>query len=123
MLHAVAVKKGAVKQLLACCQAAAGRDARQCELAAPATCVLTLVLGFDAARDEFAEQNGAYVLRLLLETSAGKSLSRDRRSSKRPPLQLCEAPQVMERVGHARQAHDCNRISCVWQSNAECRAT
>ena len=71
MLHAVAVKKGAVKQLLACCQAAAGRDARQCELAASATCVLTLVLGLDAARDEFAEQNGAHVLRLLLETSQG----------------------------------------------------
>ena len=84
--HAVAVKKGAVKQLLACCQAAAGRDARQCELAAPATCALTLVLGLDAARDEFAEQNGAHILRLLLETSEGKPLSRDRCSGKRPLL-------------------------------------
>ena len=75
MLHAVTVKKGAVKQLLACCQAAAGRDARQSELAALATCVLTLVLGLDTARDEFAEQNGAHILRLLLEKSEGKPSS------------------------------------------------
>ena len=74
-LPAVAVKKGAVKQLLACCQAAAGRDTQQGDLAASATCVLTLLLGLDAARDEFAEQNGARVLRLLLENSEGKPSS------------------------------------------------
>lgn len=91
----MAVKEGAVKQLLACCQAAAGRDAQQCELAASAPCVLTLVLGTDAARDEFAEQNGAHILRLLLEKSEGRC------SGKRPFLQLCEVPQGMEEVGHA----------------------
>ena len=93
--HAVAVKKGAVKQLLACCQAAAGRDTQQRELVAPAACVLMLVLELDAARDEFAEQSGAHILRLLLEKSGGDPLTQDGCSGMRPLLRLREISRGM----------------------------
>ena len=68
----VAVSKGAVKELLACCNKALGPPLLP-DLALPAACALTTVLASDGARDEFVEQDGPTALTALLEASEGTS--------------------------------------------------
>lgn len=74
MASAVAVSRGAVKELLACCQAAAGCPELPGlpEYAVPAARALTAVLASEIARDEFAEQEGATLLKALLEKAEGQ---------------------------------------------------
>ena len=63
-----------MRELLACCRAAAG-GLQLPSVAAPAARGLGAVLcTSDGARDEFAEQSGAAVLKALLEKSEGKAL-------------------------------------------------
>jgi hypothetical protein len=75
MASAVAVSRGAVTELLACCQAAASSPELPSlpEYAVPAARALTAVLASEIARDEFAEQEGPTVLKALLEKAEGQT--------------------------------------------------